>query len=132
MYKGLLIVYLLLGVQVIFLPSIGYAEEVQVVPQVEAKFYESLRDEIKKSYTSLMQMKEAQESDHHVLTEKDQEAFDDAKIALEVKLILFRNFYQSSAIQREDVRESLLQLFAKNHITMEDLQALKSLVSVQK
>lgn len=122
--KGLVIVYLLLGVQAIFLPSIVYSANEAPAPQVEAKFYESLRDEIKKGYTQLVQMKE-----DHALTEKEQAAYDDARVALEVKLILFRNFYNSSAIQREDVRETLLKLFSQPNISMEDLQNLKALVS---
>jgi hypothetical protein len=115
-----MIVYLLLGVQAFFLPSIVYSENSSVAPQQEAKFYESLRNEIKKSYTDLLKMKEEQ---------GDHAAFEDAKVALEVKLILFRNFYHSAAIQREDVRDSLLKLFAQNQISMEDLQDLKSLVT---
>ncbi len=130
MIRGLAIVYLLLGIQAIWFPTVGYA---QVHNQAfsradEAKFYEELRDEIQENHKSLVKMKANVESKGKRAANNERQEFEEAKLALEVKIILFRNFYDTPSIYRPEVREKLLELFKKPQVTMDDLKSLQELV----
>jgi len=55
-----------------------------------------------------------------------------AKLNLEVKTTLAKNYLRTSVLQSEKVRDELIRILNKNSINLDDLVALQKLVSSEK
>lgn len=123
----------LLGILLLSGTPVGVeAKAPTLTTQEEEKFYKELRTEIEKSVKEFNRQKEQIASGRYKATEKDKESLANIATASEVKLTLFKNFYNTPSIQSQKVRSLLLKLFKKNFITMDDLTELKKLVASEK
>jgi len=103
-----------------------------MTPEQNQEFEDQIDAALIKEHLKIEKLQEKIDQQKKRLPPSVQLELTKAKLNLEVKSTLVKNYLRTSILQSEKVREELLQLLNKPSVSLEDLIALQKLVNHEK